>query len=184
MSDWLEVLRTECEASSQSKVAEQLRQGDGFPSKALVSLVLSDRYARDQGLVRLQKLVEARYMSEPEPVAVIDDEDWIAVLRAECSKTSQAKVAKELQARGDTFPSPTIINQALSGKYPGKRGLDRLSDLVRGQYMGVTVDCPQLNEIGLHKCAWWQVQPYMAGAPLRRQMHRACRNCPNRRAEL
>lgn len=180
MSDWLEVLRKECNASSQSKVADQLRQGDGFPSKALINQALSDKYARAQGINRLQKLVEARYMSEPEPV---DDEEWIAALRAECSKTSQAKVAKDLQARGDTFPSPTIINQALSGKYPGKKGLDRLRDLVRGQYMGVTVDCPMLNEIGLHKCAWWQVQPYHAGAPVRRQMHRACRNCPNRRAE-
>lgn len=182
MSDWLDVLRAECAASSQSKVAAQLRQGDGFPSKAFVSLVLNDKYPRAQGLGRLQKLVEARYMSEPEP-AQVDEEEWIAVLRRECERSSQSKVAAMIRLRLDGFPSPTIINQVLNGKYPSAKGRARLRDLVRGRFMGETVDCPVESVIGLHKCVEYQSLPYSNCNPIRAQLYSACRRCPNRREE-
>lgn len=186
MNDWIKVLEKQCEETSQRKVAELLRQRDGFPSHAIINKAIAGTYPDSQGLFRLKILVEDRFMNTPTAAppdsASEDDEDWIAVLRAECAKTSQIKVAAALRNRS-TFPSPTVINQVLSGKYPSQKGRDHLGDLVRGQYMGATVDCPVLNEIGLHQCAYWQAQPFMAINPLRTQMHRACRKCPNRRED-
>lgn len=173
MNQWIEVLRAECEKASQSKVAATLRQPDGFPSRTVINKVLRGDYNGGENCRRLQALVEQQYMAG-------EDQEWLRILRARCAKTSQTRVAEELRQRGG-FPSPTVINQVLQDKYPSDKGRERLRDLVRGRYMGVTVNCPVLAEIGLDKCAWWQVQPRLAINPLRTQMYRACRDCPNNR---
>lgn len=107
---------------------------------------------------------------------------WIDALKKACADTSQSKVASRLRQR-DGFPSPTVINQVINDSYPSAKGRDRLQSLVEGHFMGASVTCPELGEIGLDKCANWQSQPYMAVNPLRTQMFRACRKCPNRRIE-
>lgn len=63
MSEWLEVLKAECDKSSQSKVGQLLRKGqrDGFPSSTVINQVLKDKYpGRTE---RLQALVEGVFMS-------------------------------------------------------------------------------------------------------------------------
>ena len=104
---------------------------------------------------------------------------WIQVLAAECEKASQAKVAKALRkSSGDGFPSPTVINQVLKNKYPGRT--DRLQALVEGMYMSVTVQCPVVGEIPSDQCIEYQSRPYAATNPTRIKLYQACRaNCTN-----
>lgn len=62
MSEWMNVLKAQCEEKSQLQVARELRQRDGFPSGGIINQVLHDKYPYEQGLTRLQALVEGRYM--------------------------------------------------------------------------------------------------------------------------
>lgn len=107
-------------------------------------------------------------------------EEWIDVLRDQCMKTSQARVAVTLK-QPDGFPSQAIIAQVLSGKYSASKGRKRLQALVEGKYLGVTLECPELGEIGLEECAEWQSLPFSTANTLRVDMYRACQDCPNRR---
>jgi len=196
MSNWIERLRNECDVSSQGKVAKTLRQEDGFPSSGTINRVLNGSYPSRKGLERMRALVET-LLSDDKQIELHQPgitsssrtntckheiSDWIEVLKHQCTEKSQSKVAAELRQR-DGFPSPTIINQVINSSYPSTKGRNRLRGLVEGHFMGVSVTCPILGEIGLDKCANWQAQPYMAVNPLRTQMHRACRTCPNRREE-
>jgi hypothetical protein len=100
---------------------------------------------------------------------------WIAVLKSECDKTSQAKVAATLRgSSGDNFPSPTVINQVIKGKYPGR--IDRLQALVEGVYMSSTVVCPVVGEIPSDQCVQYQSKPYAATNPTRIKLYQACRS--------
>lgn len=60
MRDWITALRTECARTSQRKVAQRLRQPDGYPSEAILSQVLSGKYPGRTD--RLQDLVEGAFM--------------------------------------------------------------------------------------------------------------------------
>lgn len=107
--------------------------------------------------------------------------DWIEVLRRECERSSQAKVANRLR-QSDGFPSPTIINQVLHNKYPGRK--DRLKDIVEGVFLHTTVHCPVLDEITADVCADHQSRPFANTNPTRVKLFQACRNgCPHSRLE-
>lgn len=106
--------------------------------------------------------------------------DWINTLKAKCTAKSQVIVARELR-QADGFPSASMINQALHGKYQADKGLQRLQALVEGRYMRATVDCPELGELALDECQAWQSTPLSTANSLRIEMYRACRICPNRR---
>lgn len=100
---------------------------------------------------------------------------WIEVLKAECDSTSQSKVADKLRrSSGDGFPSPTVINQIIKGKYPGRT--DRLKALVEGMYMSATVTCPVVGEIPSDQCIEYQARPYAATNPTRIKLYQACRS--------
>jgi hypothetical protein len=62
MTSWIAVLKKACDQKSQSKVAMDLRQRDGFPSATVINQVIHDKYPSDSGRTRLQGLVEGRYM--------------------------------------------------------------------------------------------------------------------------
>lgn len=98
--------------------------------------------------------------------------DWKQVLKTECEKTSQAKVAAVLR-QNDGFPSPTVINQVIKGKYPGRT--DRLQALVEGKFMSGSVQCPVVGAIPSDQCIEYQGRPYAATNPTRIQLYRACR---------
>lgn len=58
--DWLETLREAVAKTSQRRVVEALRGGNGYPSETLLSQVLSGKYkGRTE---RLQRLVEGHYL--------------------------------------------------------------------------------------------------------------------------
>ena len=101
--------------------------------------------------------------------------NWIEVLKDECDKSSQSKVAVVLgKSSGDGFPSATVINQVIKGKYPGRT--DRLQALVEGVFMNVTVTCPVVGEIASDHCVEIQSRDF---APVNHQwvkLYKACRS--------
>jgi hypothetical protein len=103
--------------------------------------------------------------------------DWIVALAKACDAASQGHVARELDI------SAPRVNQALGRKYEGR--MDRLEQLVRGQYMKATVTCPVLGEISTRDCQENQLRnkTFRATNPLRVALRRACPACPNRERE-
>lgn len=98
--------------------------------------------------------------------------DWLAVLRAECEKTSQSAVSKKLGY------SPAVVNQVLKSTYKGD--VTKVEAAVRGCFMNEVVDCPVVGEIATHICLNYQKLPFAAINPLRVQLYKACRNgCPH-----
>lgn len=105
--------------------------------------------------------------------------NWIEVLQQKCSESSQAKVCAVLRKhQSDGFPSGTVLNQVLKGKYPGRT--ERLQRLVEGVYMAGTVDCPVVGSIPSDQCVQYQGQPFANTNPTRLALYKACRGgCPN-----
>ena len=106
-----------------------------------------------------------------------DAPDWVAVLAAECQRSSQTAVAKRLEV------SLTMVNQTLRQKYPGD--LSRIEDLVRGHYMAAVVDCPAKGQIAANVCRMWRdrSQHFVPVNHERVLMFRACAACPRNRSE-
>lgn len=97
--------------------------------------------------------------------------DWIQVLENQCKKTSQKEVAQKLGY------SHSVINQALSGKYPGD--IEKLRQKVEGAFMGLIVVCPVIGEIPRNRCIDMQGRKFAATNPLRVQLYNSCPSCPH-----
>ena len=111
-------------------------------------------------------------------VAVDQEPRWLQVLRAECEKTSQRKVA------ADIGYSAAAVSRVLNNKYGQDGGrLDRFEHAVRGAYMGETVNCPILGELPVNRCLENQRRPFAATNPTRVQLYRACRGCAHNQQE-
>lgn len=104
-------------------------------------------------------------------------QDWIEILRDECEPpNSQRQVAKELGV------SCAQISLVLRDAYTGD--LKRIQQLVEGKYMNVTLECPVLGQIALHKCRWHQEREFAATNPQRVMLHQMCRSgCPHSNLE-
>lgn len=98
--------------------------------------------------------------------------DWVETLAIACGKTSQAKVAAQLERSG------AVVSQVLRKIYPAD--MDRIEVRVRGVFMDGRVACPGLGEIALQLCQDWRDKAgvMVLGNPLRQRMHRACKSCP------
>lgn len=100
--------------------------------------------------------------------------DWLAELAQIADARGLKFVADELDY------SRSTISQVISGKYPGD--LNRVEQLVRGAFMGLTVQCPVLGEVGRDRCLSEQKKPFMATSAMRAQLFHSCRSgCPNAR---
>jgi hypothetical protein len=102
-----------------------------------------------------------------------NETDWMAVLREQCDRTSQAKVAKLLNY------SAAVVNQVLKNTYKGD--LVKVQRTVEGALMGMTVDCPVVGDLPRNRCLDFQKREFAATNHLRVQLSRACPTCPNRR---
>lgn len=98
--------------------------------------------------------------------------DWVETLAIECGKTSQARVADQLDRSG------AVISQVLRKIYPAELG--RIEERVRGVFMDGRVACPGLGEIAAQLCQDWRGKAgkLEVGNPLRVRMFRACNGCP------
>jgi hypothetical protein len=101
------------------------------------------------------------------------DNDWLTVLREQCTRASQAAIAKRIKY------SAAVVNQVLKGTYKGD--LSSVQRAVEGALMGLTVDCPVIGDLPRNRCLEYQRQPFAATNPMRVQLSRACQTCPNRR---
>jgi len=103
-------------------------------------------------------------------------QDWLELLREHCSRSTQAKVAKQLGY------SPAVISQVLKGSYRGD--MASVEGAVRGVFMGGTVVCPALSqEIPLNRCVALQRAPFSFTNSLKNRIRAHCRSgdCPHSR---
>lgn len=98
--------------------------------------------------------------------------DWIRTLALACARTSQSKVAAQLDR------SPAVVSTVLRRKYAGS--YDRIEERVRGVMMNGLVECPAWGPMPSHECQDWRenARVFVPGVPLRGQMYHACRRCP------
>lgn len=98
--------------------------------------------------------------------------DWIRSLALACERSSQSKVAAQLDR------SPAVVSTVLRKKYAGS--YDRIEERVRGVLMDGKVDCPGMGLIRSHECQDWRekAKDFASGNPTRTRMFRACHRCP------
>lgn len=75
--------------------------------------------------------------------------------------------------------SAAAVNQALHGKYRGD--VEAIEQRIRGVLMQVVVTCPVLGELSTKDCLDEQRRKVVFTNPLRVQIARACKTCPNRK---
>lgn len=101
-----------------------------------------------------------------------DPPDWIVALAEACERETQVAVGRRLGV------SDGQVSMVIARKYRGQYG--RIEQLVRGTYLGATVECPVLGEIGRDRCLEEQERPFAATSSTRAQLYRACRGgCPH-----
>lgn len=98
--------------------------------------------------------------------------DWIRSLAQACERSSQSKVAAQLDR------SPAVVSTVLRKKYAGS--YDRIEERVRGILMNGRVDCPGMGQLPTHECQDWRekAKVFNPGNPTRTRMFRACNRCP------
>lgn len=147
---WLDMLRAECERTSQRKAADALGV-----SQTTINLVLKGKYMSSTD--RIEARVRERF-----------EEPWLRELRAEVQRTSQARTAERLGI------SEATVSQVLSGTY--KADTLRIERRVRGELLGDTVECPVMYDVSLRVCQDMQERKASQAAnPQALQCHAACR---------
>lgn len=101
-----------------------------------------------------------------------DPPKWVERLAEQASGSSASAVAGRLGC------APSVVSQVISNSYRGR--FDRIEAAVRGAFMGETVDCPVVGEIGMDRCRDEQRQPFRATSAMRAQLFHACQTCSNR----
>ena len=97
---------------------------------------------------------------------------WVLRLAEEAKRTSASAVATRLDC------AASVVSQVISKSYRGR--FDRIEAAVRGAFMGETVDCDVLGEIGTDRCRAEQREPFRATSAMRAQLFHACPKCKNR----
>jgi hypothetical protein len=85
--------------------------------------------------------------------------------------SSQAEIARRIGVSDGT------ISNALKGRYIGN--VDALAERIRGELLNQTVCCPILGEITSRICQDERKKPLHTANPVRVQLWRACKACPN-----
>lgn len=98
--------------------------------------------------------------------------DWIRALATACGRSSQSKVAAQLDR------SPAVVSTVLRKVYKGS--YDRVEERVRGLLMDGRVECPALGQLPKNECQDWRekAKEFAVGNPTRTRMFRACKRCP------
>lgn len=74
--------------------------------------------------------------------------------------------------------SDAVISHVLANKYPGD--VNKVFAAIRGAFLGETVMCPVLDEIGRDRCLSEQSKPFSATSSTRARLFHACRTCQHR----
>ena len=103
-----------------------------------------------------------------------DIPDWVTVLAEEATRTSLTAVHLR------TKLSTGLFSNVIANKYPGD--MARVEQIVRGAFMGLTVTCPVLSDIGRDVCLAEQKKNFSGTSSVRSRLFRACRSgCPHSR---
>lgn len=96
----------------------------------------------------------------------------VVALAEACEAETSRSVAKRLGY------SDAVISHVLAAKYPGD--MPKVLAKIRGAFLGETVLCPVLGEIGRDRCLTEQARPFAATNATRARLFHACRRCPHR----
>jgi hypothetical protein len=80
----------------------------------------------------------------------------------------------------DLNVSRATLSLVLSGKYPSPT--DRIELIVLEVYGDAKVVCPVMGEISKKRCTRESQMPNTLSNPIRARIYRACRTCPNNKA--
>lgn len=98
--------------------------------------------------------------------------DWVEVLAEQAENFGLKKTAKAIGY------STAAISSVINNRYQGR--LDHVKDAARGAFMGASVICPVLGEIGRDTCLNHQKSTARGTSSLRARLRYACRNgCPH-----
>lgn len=111
--------------------------------------------------------------NKPKVCGVLPPDVKAALQAAVTRFTSQVKVAEELGV------SSAVISTLLKDKYTGN--VDAMGERIRGKYMGATVICPVMGTLSKHSCLDNQALPMAFTNPIRADLGRRCKTCPNRK---
>ena len=104
------------------------------------------------------------------PLVEINEQPrWIDVLQQQCQQLGRTKVAEQIGY------GKTVISQVLNDKYPGN--LSEVEKAVRGAFLGDTVMCPVLDEIGVNLCQQYHKNKPSTVNPTRVRLARTCPGC-------
>ncbi len=176
---WVLALAVACDRDGRANVAERLDC-----HKGTLSRVLNNKYPGD-----IAKIAAISFAIYPPTAATAAETaqsawdtgdgvpDWIAALAEACDRDDRATICRRFGL------SASVLSQVLSRTYKGD--LDRIEQMARGAWFGVSVDCPMAGDIGRDRCLVIQREYANPEASEWRQQHYRtyCRNgCPNYRA--
>ncbi|TAM37827.1 MAG: XRE family transcriptional regulator [Burkholderiaceae bacterium] len=104
------------------------------------------------------------------PARALPQDAMAALVHFKATHT-QAEIARRIGVSDGT------ISNALKGRYIGN--VDRLAERIRGELLKKTVDCPILGQITSRICQDEREKPFHTANPVRVQLWRACKTCPN-----
>lgn len=85
--------------------------------------------------------------------------------------STQAEIARRIGVSDGT------ISNALKGRYIGN--VEALAERIRGELLDQKVTCPILGAITTRICQDERKKPFHTANPMRVQLYRACKTCPN-----
>lgn len=94
---------------------------------------------------------------------------WLQELRRQCEQQGRKKVGQIIGYSTGT------LSQVLNDKYPGD--IAKVERAVRGAFLGDTVMCPVVGEIGLHDCRKYHTGQPSTVNPIKVRLARTCPNC-------
>jgi hypothetical protein len=108
---------------------------------------------------------------------------WGDAMPAEVEALAHAAMIETATAAaGRIGYSPAVVTHVLRRSYSGD--MTTVFGRIRGAFMGETVDCPVLGEIGRDRCLIEQKRPFAATNSSRARLWHACKTCRNRRAVM
>jgi hypothetical protein len=96
----------------------------------------------------------------------------VLALANACRAETSAAVARRLGY------SDGVVSFVLANRYRGD--LPKVFAKIRGVYLGETVCCPVLDEIGRDRCLQEQARPYAATNSTRARLFHECKRCHHR----
>lgn len=176
---WVLALAVACDRDGRANVAERLTY-----SQSALRQVFNNNYVGN--IATFEAASSALYP----PIAATATEtaqsawdmgdgvpDWIVALAEACDRDGRATVCRRFVL------SASVLSQVLGRTYKGD--LDRIEQMARGAWFGVSVDCPMAGNIGRDRCLVIQREYANPEASEWRQQHyrKYCRGgCQNYRA--